>query len=261
MSARRLTIRPRAATALIVLAFWSAASLLAPHDPHLIDLTNRLQPPSAEYWLGTDAMGRCVLSRMLYGGQATLGVVLVGGLSILLLGMATGLPLGYYKGRFSAMGESLLQALTAFPSIAYLIVFAGAWGSGLATMLTAITLAGFVRLAKLVKTRAEVEREKAYVLCARACGAGHCRILFRHIAPNIRKDAAVFLALTCSDMILMLAAFSFIGLGLGDGVVEWGGMVLEGSAVSLLRPDMLLYPLAPIFLCAVAFNLLSEELQ
>lgn len=251
----------RVGISIFVISFCTIAFLFAQNDPNKVDLSIRLLSPNSSYPFGTDTMGRCVLSRVLYGGYSTVGIVLLSSLIIIGTGTPMGLFMGYYKGRHNFIGDGLLNALTALPPIAYLIVFIGAWGSGITTTLAALTFAVFFRIIKLVKAKTEVEKEKAYVLCAIASGASHSRIVFRHILPNLIKEVIVFLSLSCGDMILMITSFSFLGLGLGDEVIDWGGMILEGRAVSGIRPDIMIYPIIFVFFCTFSFNKLGEALE
>lgn len=255
------TRRQKAIYVLCILAilFCALGSLFAPNDPNLVDLTVKLQGPSAQYPFGTDAMGRCVLSRVLYGGRTTLGIVLLSAGLILAVGLPLGLLMGSAKKRSGLVGESLLNAATALPPIAYLIVFMGAWGSGARTTMVAVALSLFLRVIKLVKSKTEFENGKAYVLCATAAGASRARILFVHILPNLFQDVLLFLCLSCADMIMMITSFSFMGLGLGDTAVDWGGMILDAQAVAFKRPELIFYPILFVFLCTVAFNVLGEE--
>lgn len=247
--------------ALLLLLFCAFGYLVAPHDPRTVNLSARLLPPDALYPFGTDTMGRCVLSRLLYGGQTTLGIVLLSGVVILLCGIPLGLVMGTLKrGALMSVLESVLNAVTSMPPIAYLIVFIGTWGNSIVTMLVALTLSLVLRIIKLVKAQTEVEREKAYVLCAVSSGAGQTRVLFAHILPNIIKESLVFLSLSCADMIVMITSFSFIGLGLGDSAIDWGSMIQQGQNVSMIRPDLIVYPMLFAFMCTLAFNLLAAEM-
>lgn len=248
--------------AILTIAICAVSFIWAPHDPHLVNLSIRLQSPNAIHWLGTDALGRDVFSRLLHGGKVTLGLVLGSGILIFVIATPLGLWLGYNnQGRWQWLKESVLHACTAFPPIAYMIVFVGAWGNGLFPLVTALVTASVLRLVKLVKVRVEWERDRAYVQCAVACGASPKRVLLRHIAPNVRKDSLLFLSLLIADMILLITSFSFIGLGAGTQVIDWGGMILEGSEVSLLRPDLMFYPILLVFVSTFIFNKLGDDLR
>lgn len=245
----------------IVIVLCTISFLWAPNDPNKVDLVSRLLAPNAQFPFGTDTMGRCVLSRVLYGAQTTLGMVILSALLVIIIASPIGMLMGYFNGEKSWIGNSLLNTLTAFPQLAYLIVFIGAWGNGIFSMLTALTIAFSIKLIKLIMAKTEVEKQKAYVLCAVASGASHLRIMAIHIFPNIVKEAIVFLGLACAEMILMITSFSFIGLGLGTDVIDWGGMILEAGDVSILRPDLIFYPILFVFIATFAFNKLGEQLE
>lgn len=244
-----------------IIIFCTFAFLIAPNSPNEVNLSNRLLAPSGLYPFGTDKMGRCVLSRVFYGGYTTLGIVLSSAIFIIIFGAPIGLFMGYHKGRFKFLKNSLLNAFTALPPIAYLLVFIGAWGNSVFTMLIALTFAEVLRVIKLVKAKTEIERQKAYVLCAIASGASNSRIIFKHIFPNLIKEILVFLSLSCAEMTIMITSFSFLGLGLGDDVVDWGNMILQGRTVSMIRPDIMIYPIIFVFLCTFSFNKLAEVLE
>ena len=206
----------------LVIIFFFAGFLFAPNDPMKSNLLERYADPSAEYPFGTDALGRCILSRILYGGWTTLGIVLGGSLIVFLLGTVIGMVTSRAVMKENALIDGLINAVTAIPPIAYLIVFIGAWGSGAKTTLVALTVSYILRYIKLVRTRTDMEMGKAYVMCAIASGASKLRIMLIHIFPNLIAEMIRFLCLSCADMILAITGFSFIGLGLGDNVVDWG---------------------------------------
>lgn len=233
----------------------------APNDPSYVDMSIRFHSSSSQYLLGTDNMGRCVLSRLLYGGKTTLGIVLVGSIGVSLLGIIFGLFMGGSRLGRSIGVESFLNAVTAIPPIAYLIIFIAAWGNGVRTMLVAITASLFLRLIKLVRTRTEVELTRAYIMCAISAGASHVRILFVHILPNLMWDVVHFICLSCADLVLSIVGFSFIGLGLGDNVVDWGTMVSESHHYIIAHPSLTLFPVLFIILCTLSFNLLGRLVE
>lgn len=251
-----LTILPIA-----VILFCCFGFLIAPHNPEKVMMTQAFLSPNSEYPMGTDQYGRCVLSRILYGGYTTLSIVLAGSAIVLIAGTTIGLLLGQEKANRNVLLESILNAVTAIPPMAYLIIFISAWGNSIPTMVVALTVSLSLRMIKLVKTKAEIEYGKAYVLCAVASGASRFRILFVHILPNIIHDAFRFICLSGGEMILSISGFSFIGLSLGDGVIDWGGMVSEGRTSYGLAPGLVLYPMVIIFSCVLAFNLLGRQFE
>lgn len=233
----------------------------APNDPDHVDMAMRFAPSSTQFPLGTDNLGRCTLSRLLHGGRTTLSIVIAGCAIVVVLGTLLGLWLGSGKKGGHIFLEGLLNAVTAIPPIAYLIIFIAAWGNGVTTMLTAVCISLFLRLLKLVKTRAAVEMGKAYVMCAVASGSGRANLMFVQVLPNLLWDVAHFVLLSCADMVLSIVGFSFIGLGMGDNIIDWGTMVSETHHYIIAHPALTLYPVAFIFLCALAFNLLGRQIE
>lgn len=245
---------------MLIILFFFVGFLFAPNEPMESNLLVRFADPSAEYPLGTDALGRCILSRILYGGWTTLGIVLGSSLIVFLTGTAIGMVTSRAVMKENALVDGLINAVTAIPPIAYLIVFIGAWGSGAKTTLVALTISYILRYLKLVRTRTDMEMEKAYVMCAIAAGSSKVRIMLIHIFPNLLAEMIRFLCLSCADMILAITGFSFIGLGLGDNVVDWGGMILEARGVFVLHPTMILYPIGVVVLSTFCFNIIGRQL-
>lgn len=246
---------------IFIIVLFCIGYFLAPNDPHCVDLANRLAQPCLKYPLGTDTLGRCTLSRLLYGGRTTIGIITLGCLLVAISGIVIGLLISRSNDTQGVLLESILNAVTAIPPIAYLIIFIAAWGNGIFTMLVAITLSLFLRLIKLVKTRVEIEMNRAYVMCAVTSGAGRLRILFWHILPNLVSDVARFICLSCADMVLAVVGFSFIGLGLGDNVIDWGSMVSDSHQMMLLNPGLTLYPVVCISLSILSFHILGRAVS
>ncbi|MBU5310885.1 ABC transporter permease [Tissierella carlieri] len=249
------------AAPILIILFCTFGYLFAPNDPNHVNLAVKLERACKQYPLGTDHMGRCILSRILYGGRTTVGIVLIGSAIVIVVGTFLGLVLGQKGNKQNVVVESILNAVTAIPPIAYLMIFIGAWGNGVLTMLIALTVSLIMRLIKLVKTKTEIEIAKAYIMCAIASGASRGRILFVHIVPNLIKDVIHYICLSCTDMIMAIVGFSFIGIGLGDNVIDWGIMVSESRGVIIMRPDIILYPITFIFLCALSFNLIAGAVK
>lgn len=246
---------------IIILIVLALGFIGAPHDPNYVNILNKFAPPSSDYPFGTDALGRCVLSRLLYGGRTTLGVVLSGAISVSFWGILIGMLIGQNKKSKHVLADSILNAFTAIPPMALLIVFIGAWGNGILTSFIALNIALLMRVIKLVKSETEIQLEKAYVMCAIASGVPRMKLLFLEILPNIIRSVIRFVALSCGDLIMSIVAFSFIGLGFGDNIVDWGSMVSDARKVLYLSPRLILYPLISILISVLAFNLLSYELE
>ncbi len=243
-----------------ILMLFLIGFLFAPNNPMESNLLARFQKPSTIYPFGTDQLGRCIFSRILYGGWTTLGIVLGGSMIVFSLGTIIGMGTSRGIMKENSFVDGFINAVTAIPPIAYLIVFIGAWGSGAKTTLVALTVSYILRYIKLVRTRTDIEMEKAYVMCAIASGASKLRLLMMHILPNLIAEMIRFLCLSCADMILAITAFSFIGLGLGDSVVDWGSMILDARGALVLHPTMILYPIGAVILSTLCFNILGRRL-
>ena len=244
----------------VVIVLFFVGFLFAPNNPMESNLMARYAAPSDEYPFGTDELGRCILSRILYGGWTTLGIVLGGSLIVFIFGTVLGMLTSRAVMKENAFADGLINAVTAIPPIAYLIVFIGAWGSGAKTTLVALTVSYILRYSKLVRTRTDMEMGKAYIMCAVAAGASKRRILLVHILPNLISEIIRFLCLSCADMILAITGFSFIGLGLGDNVVDWGGMILDARGALVLNPTIILYPITAVILSTLCFNVIGRQL-
>lgn len=235
--------------------------LLAPNNPNITDVMHKFAAPDSTYPFGTDELGRCVFSRILWGGWTTLGIVMLGTALVAVLGSVTGLLLGRNATAKNVLLDSVLNAVTAIPPVAYLIIFIGIWGNSVPTMLVALTASLILRVVKLVKTHTEIEMGKAYILCAISSGATRARILFGHVLPNIARVIIRFLCLSCAEMIMTISGFSFIGLTLGDDVIDWGTMLSAARNMMGMRPALLFYPILFIFLSTLSFNLLGKQME
>jgi peptide/nickel transport system permease protein len=246
---------------LVILLSCVLGFLVAPNDPNQTNLLERYAVSSQRFPFGTDAMGRCVFSRILYGGKTTLGIVLLGSIIIFLVGTVLGM--GFSKGimKSNIIIDSFINAITAIPPVAYLIVFIGAWGNGIRTMLIAMTVSYILRYIKLVRAWTDIEINKAYIMCAVASGATKLRIMMVHVLPNILGQMIQFLCLSCANMVLTITGFSFIGLGLGDNVVDWGSMILEARTVVDIHPYLIFYPMLLVLICAMSFNVLGKQIS
>lgn len=246
---------------IIVIFFCLFGFLLAPNDPRMTDVSVKFLASCKEYPFGTDEMGRCVFSRVLWGGYVTVGIVIIGSVLVMIIGSIVGLLLGQGKSAKNVILDSILNAITAIPPIAYLIIFIGIWGNSIPTMLIALTASLILRLIKLVKTNTEIEMGKAYVMCAISSGASKAWVLYGHILPNIIREIVRFLCLSCAEMIMTISGFSFIGLTLGDDVIDWGSMLSSARNYLWMRPKLLLYPMIFIFMSSLCFNILGKKLE
>lgn len=244
---------------ILLISLMLLAYKLSPHDPLKVNLSMRFANPSLDYPLGNDDLGRCVFSRILYGGKTTIYMVLLASAVIFVLGFFIGAMSSQLIMNKNVFVESLINAVTAIPPIAYLIIFVASWGNGIKTTLIALVISYVLRFVRLVRTQINIEAQKAYVMCMASLGASKLRLLVVHILPNILFELIHYLCLSCADMILAITGFSFIGLGLGDNLVEWGSMILEARDYIFIKPDLILYPIIAVFLSTVSFNVLARQ--
>lgn len=250
-----LTVAVIAFAALVAFAPW-----LAPNDPYHADLLNRLTPPSPQYPLGTDAMGRCVLSRLLYGAQLTVFSALLVVAAAAAVGTLVGLAAGYAGGVADAVAMRIVEGISVLPAIAVSLVIAGVLGLGLQAVLIALAAVHWTEYARVVRNVTVVERCKAYVTAAEAIGAPGWRVLLRHLLPNIGGPILVLAACSLSWVILAFAGLSFLGLGVEPGAPEWGRMIAESRTHLREYPRLVLAPGLTIMTFVVLINLLGDAL-
>lgn len=234
---------------------------LAPHDPAITEPALRFSSPSADHPLGTDHIGRDVLSRLLYGARLSLGSAVVAALAVGVLGLGLGMAAGYFRGAVDAVVSRAVDILLAFPTLLLALVVVGALGAGLRNILVAVVVAWWASYARVVRGVTFSEREKPYVESARALGASGWRIIRRHVLPNIVAPIVVLTTLDMGAILLAVSALSFLGLGVEAGTPEWGAMLAEARTYMRRAPQLMFYPGAAIFLAVLGFNLLGDGLR
>jgi len=237
-----------------------AAQQVAPHDPIHQDLPHALAGPSAEFPLGTDEFGRCILSRILFGARLSLlvGVIATG------IGATAGILCGLAAGYFSRLDAPIMRAmdvLLAFPSILLAIAVVAALGPSLGNVMIAVGVRSIPSFARLARSMVLSLKELEFVQGATALGASHGRVLFRHILPNSVSPLLVFSSMQVATAILLAAILSFLGLGVQPPTPEWGKMVSDGRAYLMEAPHVSLFPGLAIFVAVMGFNCLGDGLR
>ena len=244
---------------LLVAAF---APFLAPYDPVTVDFGAMLSPPGAKHWLGTDAFGRDVLSRLIYGSRTALLV----GFGSALLGATAGAVLGvgsaYFGGKIDLYLQRLMDVLLCFPLIILALAIVAILGNNLSNLILAITIPMIPRCALVIRSSALSIREMPYVDAARASGFTHRRIILRHMLPNVMAPYLIMLTAFLGQAILLEASLSFLGLGVQEPTAAWG-LMLRGAAVEFAEtaPWMAIFPGVAISLSVFAFNLFGDSLR
>jgi peptide/nickel transport system permease protein len=244
----------------VVLAIF--APWIAPQDPAAIDLPSRLQPPGTAHWLGTDELGRDILSRVIYGARISMlvGCCVVGG--SLLLGLLFGSIAGYYGGYADKFFNIVvMNAFLSFPGILLAIAFVAFLGPGIFNLILALCIGGWVGYARLVRGQVLAVKEKEFVEAARALGASDWRIVTRHILPNIIQPVIVQAAIGMAGAVLAEATMSFLGLGVPPPTASWGSMLNDGRAHLFDAPHLVLFPAAAVMLAVLSFNFIGDALR
>jgi peptide/nickel transport system permease protein len=244
---------------LLLLCAAFLAPFFAPHDPLAVSLANTLSPPSAQYPLGTDELGRCILSRFMAGGRTTLGTAFFIELVILCAGMFLGISAGFLGGLFDAVLVSVIDILLAFPSIILALALSSVLGAGLHNLTLAMTAVYWVEHARIARSAAKVAREKDFVLSARALGCSPARILVRHILPEILPTMLVFGTLHIAHLITALSSLSFLGLGAQPPAPEWGALLAEQRGSLFENPLAAFAVLCALTLSCGCFQYAGEK--
>ena len=246
-----------AALALMLAAL--AAPWLAPDDPAAQNLPARLEAPSRAHWMGTDELGRDILSRTLYGARVSLlvAVSVVGGCG--LTGLAIGMLAGYAGGWFDRFVNTLLiNAFLSFPGILLAIAFAAFLGPGVGKVILALVITGWAGYARLARAQVLKVKELEFILAARSLGASHGRILVRHLLPNILQPVLIQATIGMAGAILAESTLSFLGLGVLAPIPSWGSMLNDARSHLFDAPHMVVFPALAVMTAVLAFNLLGD---
>lgn len=237
------------------------APWLAPHDPLEQNIVVRLEPPSAEFWLGTDSYGRDVLSRLIYGARISLFVGFVAILIAMLVGTVIGVLAGYVGGLFDQIVMGVLDVLLAFPTLLLGLMIAAMLGASLENLIIAIAVTEIAPFARVARAPTISLRQRDFVEASRSYGCGPLRIMFRHILPNMISDVVVMSSLWLASAIRTEASLSFIGLGVPPPAATWGGMIREGFENILDAWWLAVFPSMAILATVLALNLLGDALR
>ncbi len=238
------------------------ASVISPYDPTAQQMTNALQPPSIHHLLGTDELGRDMLSRILYGGQASLeaGFLSVG--IALVIGVTLGLVAGYWSNSWvETVIMRVMDAMLAFPALVLALAFVAALGPGLNNAILAIGIVGIPTYARLTRGQVLSAKEREYIESARAAGASDVRIILRHLLPNVSSPLIVQTSLGFATAILAEAALSFLGLGVQPPTPSWGEMLNGARGYLEIDPWLIIGPGAAIFLAVLGFNFIGDGIR
>ncbi len=239
-----------------------AAQWIAPYNPLAADYLVMFSSPSSQHWLGTDAFGRDVLSRIIFGARTALLVGFSASVIGATLGAVLGVTSAYFGGKTDFVIQRLADIIISFPLIILAMALLAILGMGTGNLIAAIALSFVPRIQLVVRASALGIRQTDYVEAARAIGAGHWRIIFRHMVPNVVAPYLVMLTAFLGQAILLEASLSFLGLGVAEPTAAWG-LMLSGAAVEFVQraPWMAIAPGAAITLSVLAFNVFGDALR
>lgn len=248
---------------LVVLFILTAvfAPLLAPNSPLLVDVANKLKGPSLQYWLGTDQLGRCIASRLIWGSRNSLLYSAVVMLVTLLIGVPVGMISGYIGGKVDNIVMRVIDLFMAMPSFVVALAIAGTLGASGKNLILAMSCVYWASYARLSRALTIQIKQQNFVMALRAGGCTNCQILFRHIFKNIASSIIALATMEFGAVILAIAGFSFIGLGVQPPTPEWGIMLSDSKNYIQTFPQLMLYPGIVIMIVVMAFNLLGDGMK
>ena len=258
-----------AATAVLLLIIASAvfAPWISPHDPLAVDIRRRLAPPSwmtggtADHVLGTDQVGRDLLSRMIYGGRISLVIGVSAVLLSATIGVLLGLGAGYFGGRTDWTIMTIVNVMLTFPFVLLALAVIAVLGPSLVNMIATLGVAGWPIYARVVRAETIAIREREFVVAGRALGMSHVRIVFRQILPNLISAIVVIATLQVAQVIILESFLSFLGLGIQPPTPAWGNMLGEGRVYMLNSWWIATFPGGAIFVTTLTINLMGNALR
>jgi len=238
-----------------------AAPLLAPYDPSVQDLGNRLSAPTAAHWFGTDELGRDILSRILYGGRVTLGMVIAVVILVAPIGLFIGCIAGYFGGIVDTALMRVTDVFLAFPRLILALAFVAALKPGVESAVLAIALTAWPPYARLARAETMTLRKSDFIAAAKLTGASPFRIILRHIMPLCVPSVIVRITLDMSSIIITAASLGFLGMGAQPPSPEWGAMIATAKRFIFEQWWVATIPGIAIFLVSLAFNFLGDGLR
>jgi peptide/nickel transport system permease protein len=250
----------------LIVAAAVLAPLLAPFDPSFqavdgLTADGSPVPPSSEFWLGTDLLGRDLLSRMIFGARNSLIIGLAANGAAVLIGTTLGVVAGYLGGYVGAALMRLTDLVMAFPALLLAVALAAILGSSLWIVAAVIAMVNWVQIARVIYTETTALSSRDYIEAARALGAGTPRILVQHLIPHLLPTVLVYGTLGIATTVLLEAMLSFLGVGVQPPEPSWGGIIFESQSYFLNAPWLVFFPGIAIILVALSFNLVGDALR
>ncbi|MBS7696139.1 MULTISPECIES: nickel ABC transporter permease subunit NikC [unclassified Chelatococcus] len=238
-----------------------AAPLIAPYDPNAVDLPGRLQGPSLAHWMGTDHLGRDMLSRLIHGSRVSLGAVAIALTGIIALGILIGGTSAVLGGRADQLIMRCCDVFLTFPTIVLALFMVGMLGTGLVNVIIAIVLSHWAWYARIVRGLVLSFKRRDFILAARVAGASRTRIFIEHLMPPTIAQLVVLATLDIGHIMLHVSGLSFLGLGVMAPTAEWGVMINDARQFVWTEPMLLFWPGLALFVAVAAFNLAGDAIR
>ena len=265
MSVQRLMRNPGAVSGLVVLALLVVSALIAPYvtsfDPIALSPRDRLQPPGAEHWFGTDAFGRDIFTRVMYGGRTSLQIGFVAVIISSLIGVTLGLLGGYFGGMVDQVVSRIVDVMLAFPGLLLALAIVAILGPNLINAMIAVGISASPNYARITRGAVLQVKELAFIEAAQQSGARSWRIILQHVFPNVLGPIVVVATLGVANAIIAGAALSFLGLGAEPPTPEWGLMLSDGRAYLRHAWWITTFPGLAIMVTVLAINLVGDGLR
>ena len=245
----------------VIMSLAILAPYIAPADPLEIHTGQKLLGPCRQYPLGTDHLGRCIFSRLLYGARVSLGIALIVMGSMMAISITVGTIAGYLGGKVDDIISIAINIVLAFPSLILALAIIGMLGPSLLNLLVSMAVVGWAPYARIIRGVVLSVKEREYIVAVHAAGASRRRIILRHILPNMLSPLIVLSSLDMGKIILSISGLSFLGLGAQPPTPEWGVMLSDGRPLMQIAPHVMLCPGLAIALTVMACNLLGDGLR
>lgn len=237
------------------------APLIIPNDPYYVDVSKKLLSPSFEYPLGTDHLGRCIFSRILLGIRYSMGAAIIVLLCVVTIGLLVGTFVALKGAWIDYLFIRICDILLAFPTIVLAFALVGILGPSLFNLIIALILSQWIYYARIVRNLVLTIKEKDFILAAKVNGTKGTRIMRMHFFPHMLKPLMILVTLDIGSVLLQIAGFSFLGLGVQAPTPEWGMMINEGRNYLRQSPELIIYPGIAIIIVVAGFNLLGESFK